>query len=368
MPYHTIPYHTIPYHTIPYHTIPYQSSGTATNGSRGRLIGGSEFRRNSRPAAPTLRWRPPRLSPPPSLQPHSDGPLYAPVVSIISLGSPCVIRFWRKQEEGASLRSPAVGAPTARHLTPESWLPGCGRAPGTATGGLPQPQAALGISLSADEQRRATHPALTPARRAAPPRAPARAGGAGGLPPAASLVLPRRSLLVFAGDAYESCLHGIEEAAFERLDCSVANRALFLDASVSAAAAAAPAAVAAAPGAAAGAAEAATAVEAKAAVKNGLAAVAAEQAGPPIANGSAGGGCSCSGAASSAVELPPSEAAAARPAATTAAPAWPPVWGGCGAGGAGNERLLPRTGERLSLTIRRVLKVHRGLRLPGAPR
>jgi hypothetical protein len=34
------------------------------------------------------------------LQPHQDGPLYHPVVCILSLGSPAVLRFWRKQEEG----------------------------------------------------------------------------------------------------------------------------------------------------------------------------------------------------------------------------------------------------------------------------
>lgn len=35
------------------------------------------------------------------LQPHQDGPLYHPVVLILSLGSPAVLRFWRKQDEGA---------------------------------------------------------------------------------------------------------------------------------------------------------------------------------------------------------------------------------------------------------------------------
>jgi alkylated DNA repair dioxygenase AlkB len=34
-------------------------------------------------------------------QPHEDGPLYHPVVLILSLGSPAVLRFWRKQESGA---------------------------------------------------------------------------------------------------------------------------------------------------------------------------------------------------------------------------------------------------------------------------
>jgi hypothetical protein len=36
------------------------------------------------------------------LQPHEDGPLYHPVVCILSLGSPAVLRFWRKQEEGTT--------------------------------------------------------------------------------------------------------------------------------------------------------------------------------------------------------------------------------------------------------------------------
>lgn len=37
------------------------------------------------------------------LQPHEDGPLYHPVVLILSLGSPAVLRFWRKQETGQSV-------------------------------------------------------------------------------------------------------------------------------------------------------------------------------------------------------------------------------------------------------------------------
>jgi alkylated DNA repair protein alkB family protein 6 len=76
--------------------------------------------------------------------PHEDGPVYAPVVAILSLGSPAVMRFRRKADGAAA-------------------------------------------------------------------------------PPALSVVLPPRSLLVFADDAYRDCLHGIDAAAEEALDASVAN-------------------------------------------------------------------------------------------------------------------------------------------------
>eukprot|EP00879_Flechtneria_rotunda_P025696 GHRR01027333.1.p1 GENE.GHRR01027333.1~~GHRR01027333.1.p1 ORF type:complete len:195 (+),score=33.59 GHRR01027333.1:761-1345(+) len=69
------------------------------------------------------------------IMPHQDGPLYQPVVCILSLGSPAVLRFWRKQPEG----------------------------------------------------------------------------GTGGLPPLASVLLMPRSLLVFQDEAYQDCLHGIDE-------------------------------------------------------------------------------------------------------------------------------------------------------------
>ncbi|KAF6266172.1 hypothetical protein COO60DRAFT_646603 [Scenedesmus sp. NREL 46B-D3] len=81
------------------------------------------------------------------IMPHEDGPLYHPVVSILSLGSPAVLRFWRKQEEGGTGNAPAV----------------------------------------------------------------------------ASVLAMPRSLLVFTDEAYHSCLHGIEEVTEERLDASVVN-------------------------------------------------------------------------------------------------------------------------------------------------
>lgn len=81
------------------------------------------------------------------IMPHQDGPLYHPVVLILSLGSPAVLRFWRKQDEG----------------------------------------------------------------------------GTGYAPPVASLLAMPRSLLVFRDEAYHSCLHGIEEVTEEVLDASVVN-------------------------------------------------------------------------------------------------------------------------------------------------
>jgi hypothetical protein len=213
------------------------------------------------------------------------------VVSILSLCSPCVIRFWRKQEEGAR-RAAGPG-------------PGPGRA------------------RTRDTPLAATPPPHTPPA----PLAPRPQGGAGGLPPAASVALPRRSLLVFAGDAYESCLHGIEAAAAEALDCSVVNREQAL----------AAAAAASAGGRGAGDDEAAAAELEPGVVGDGGDGAAA------------GNGCGCCAAEG------------ARPAGTAAAAA-----GSCSCGAdPGGGCVLPRTGERLSLTIRRVLKVHKGLRLPG---
>jgi hypothetical protein len=185
-----------------------------------------------------------------------------------------------------------------------------------------------------------------PHRRAA--AAPRSAAGTGGLPPLASVALPPRSLLVFSGAAYESCLHGIEEAKEERLDESVVNRGSCREASA------------------------------------GRAAAAGSEEGRGDGGGATGGseaelvGCSCGGGGDggdgggsgdspcgggSHAPASPSSGPAATPTGA-GAPGDPLEGGGAAAGGPGG--VLPRTGERLSLTIRRVLKVHKGLRLPGA--
>lgn len=133
---------------------------------------------------------------------------------------------------------------------------------------------------------------------------------------------------MFAGDAYEACLHGIEPVEAERLDCGVLNRGAFLSEAKAAVAAAAPAA----------------------ADGNG-----GSSKGPGRGGEGEGGEGRADGGeeAGAAAQLP------------TCCGCKAGSEGGACAGGAGWP-LLPRTGERLSLTVRRVLKVHRGLRLPGA--
>jgi hypothetical protein len=169
-------------------------------------------------------------------------------VAILSLQSPCVIRFWREGEGGS----------------------GDGDAGGGGGGGDALDGGAHASSSGGGEGGGGE-------------------SGSGRRTLAASLALPRRSLLVFAGPAYEECLHGIDEAEVERLDASVLNRGDFVSTTAAA------------------------------------------------ADGSSGGGEGGEGGE-----------------------------GGGGDGGGGKDPCLVRTGERLSLTIRRVLKVHRGLRLPGS--
>jgi hypothetical protein len=54
------------------------------------------------------------------LQPHEDGPLYHPVVLILSLGSLAVLRFWLKQETGQSVTLLTCSRAWCRLLA--SWL------------------------------------------------------------------------------------------------------------------------------------------------------------------------------------------------------------------------------------------------------
>ncbi|GAB4816066.1 hypothetical protein N2152v2_003112 [Parachlorella kessleri] len=98
------------------------------------------------------------------IMPHEDGPLYHPAVCILSLGSPAILRFWRKG--------------------------GCSEA---------------NTSHQADID-------------AASPIA-----SCSGRQLAASVICEPRSLLIFQGDAYTACLHGIDFAIAETVDCSCLN-------------------------------------------------------------------------------------------------------------------------------------------------
>ncbi|PRW33548.1 alpha-ketoglutarate-dependent dioxygenase alkB-like protein 6 [Chlorella sorokiniana] len=95
------------------------------------------------------------------IMPHEDGPLYHPVVVILSLQNPAVVRFARKRQEGQQGDAAAAAEGTESH---------------------------------------------------------ARAGQL-----VASVACMPRSLLIFKDEAYSGCLHGILEAAVEDIDASVVN-------------------------------------------------------------------------------------------------------------------------------------------------
>jgi len=89
--------------------------------------------------------------------PHEDGPAYEPRVAIASIGSPAVLRFWRRAGPGGG-------------------------------GGGAAPAPVPGVD-----------------------------------PPDASVLLEPRSLVVFEGEAYAGCYHGIEACEAETIDASVIN-------------------------------------------------------------------------------------------------------------------------------------------------
>jgi alkylated DNA repair protein alkB family protein 6 len=95
--------------------------------------------------------------------PHEDGDAYVPRVAIVSLGSPAVLRFWRRK--GRRRRGDGGGADDDE-------------------GGVPVP---------------------------------------GRDPPDASVLLEPRSLVVFEHEAYSGCYHGIEACVEETIDSSVIN-------------------------------------------------------------------------------------------------------------------------------------------------
>jgi len=137
---------------------------------------------------------------------------------------------------------------------------------------------------------------------------------------------------VFAGDAYERCLHGIQKVAAEQLDGSVVNR---------------------------------DSGWVRGAAVNAAAGDGADSNGPVAAAAAAAAGAAAAAAGGGAAE---EEKEAAGGAAAGAAAAAAAAGGEGGFKSSSNDKVLPRTGERLSLTIRRVLKVHKGLRLPGVGR
>ncbi|GLC61181.1 hypothetical protein PLESTB_001728400 [Pleodorina starrii] len=155
------------------------------------------------------------------IMPHEDGPAYHPVVAILSLGAPAVLRFRRKPKpEDDSSVPAATGGPPAR------------RGSGAESTSLLQPPE---LPQQQQQQRPSSPPQETPesvAGAGAGPGAGVAAGEGPGYevarpqqcpPYIASVLLQPRSLVIFRDEAFTDCLHCIEEVSEELLDESVAN-------------------------------------------------------------------------------------------------------------------------------------------------
>ncbi|GIL86600.1 hypothetical protein Vretimale_11510 [Volvox reticuliferus] len=211
------------------------------------------------------------------IMPHEDGPAYHPVVAILSLGAPAVLRFRRKPrpaEESPPLRNPPLyptdepltgGAMPAATVAAECGSNSClagsmgeakrqTREPNQPHQHLQQDQQQSGVqsrpqlapqSASTEPQPKSEaeqedgqeQPALSRGCKSslaavAAAWDPGVTGcptehvsglGAGGCRYSASLLLQPRSLVVFRDEAFTDCLHSIEEVKEEWLDGSVAN-------------------------------------------------------------------------------------------------------------------------------------------------
>lgn len=181
-----------------------------------------------------LDWQPNHVlinayEPGQGIMPHQDGPAYAPLVAILSLGAPCVLRFYPQRRETGPPSNGTPGLSTVKcsdraagGLQPVSALRHSPRAPGTMPGslgtcGLGPPATPSGTACLI----RTVAPVATPPR----PRPRAAATTQAAPRPAASLVLEPGSLVTFADSAFHAFLHGIDAVHVDTLDASVCNAA-----------------------------------------------------------------------------------------------------------------------------------------------
>ncbi|GLI67661.1 hypothetical protein VaNZ11_011912 [Volvox africanus] len=194
------------------------------------------------------------------IMPHEDGPAYHPVVAILSLGAPAVLRFRKKPRPAEAVATEGgsdscLGGPLdeasrkavefkSDHL--HQHLQECQQQSGVQFQPLPAPQLPRPKQLPQSQVGKEygqTQPAVS--RRcesSAAAVAKAEAGsaawesesagrpaehvsghGGGDCRYSASLLLQPRSLVVFRDEAFTECLHSIEEVSEEWLDESVAN-------------------------------------------------------------------------------------------------------------------------------------------------
>ena len=202
------------------------------------------------------------------LQPHEDGPLYFPSVAIVSLGSPAVLRFYPKPNGDDTLAGfdprPAAdeaegvggsdgervgaGGVGGSGVDSGGGRVAAGGSSGNSSGDRAAADGAAGMSTMAmgGAERHSAGPG--PGREMHCAVSVSRSEDDGGrrsgcvthstLPqrvhgtsPVLSVVLQPRSLLVFRGAAYREALHGIDETHVEVLDETVANAGVAVGAS-----------------------------------------------------------------------------------------------------------------------------------------
>lgn len=158
------------------------------------------------------------------IMPHADGAAYLPCVAILSLGAPVVFRFYHPRDAGSSTVSDAQSSPLSsvkavpsagaeRHAHQQ-----CNTAYTTRQSGEPDPDAG-----SREVPAAATSKAAASGHRADAQLSSTSCGDAKSA--ALSVVLPRRSLLLFRGSLYHDFLHGIDFAEHDAIDSSVINPA-----------------------------------------------------------------------------------------------------------------------------------------------
>eukprot|EP00899_Mesostigma_viride_P025872 jgi/Mesvir1/646/Mv17258-RA.1 len=171
------------------------------------------------------------------IMPHQDGPLYWPVVAIVSLQAPTVIQFTphpsrtQAASEGTKVRGQVV--PEAQPCSDREGDVEPGGCDAGASCQHPSDASTETDTLPADTQTRARDDSTDgPCGGGDIKPVPGVAKGSEGdgsavasttLPPRARLLLEPRSLLLFKDAAYTDCLHGIDGVKEDSIDDSVVN-------------------------------------------------------------------------------------------------------------------------------------------------
>ncbi|CAM6117574.1 unnamed protein product [Calypogeia fissa] len=146
------------------------------------------------------------------IMPHQDGPLYFPVVAIVSLGSPTVMRFVPHQSMVEAKEEEVPFTPTRQVGEPASDLTD---AQNVTNNSIDQRMPKENCGAVEDHEKPWNLPTQTCQQRTSPKDV--------------SVILMPGSLLLFKDSAYQEYLHGIEDCVEHKLDASVVNAQMLMD-------------------------------------------------------------------------------------------------------------------------------------------